>query len=552
LLWLAPAAAQQPQRVSLTLLSTTDVHGNIYPVDDLSNRPANRGLAKIATLVKQVRAENPNALLLDCGDTIEGNRLAYYYAQKDSSGPNPIIAAMNAMRYDAMAVGNHEFNFGLDILWRAKRESKFPWLSANIRSSYSKSSGEYILPYIIKEVSGIRVAIVAFTTPGIPRWEVPANYRGYKFEDIVAAARRIIPEVRKQADLVVVLSHSGIDRDAVTGEPVVREIPNEDETWELAEQVPGIDVIFFGHTHHEVPEKIVNGVLLAQPSNWGRSLARADIELERGPDGRWKVAGKKSRTLAVTDRVAADPEILGLAKNLYEATERYLNTPVGTLSEALTGRTGRLEDTPLVEMINRVQMEYGKADVSLATIFLPTLRWEPGTITVRQLSVLYPYDNTLYTIRMTGAQLKEALEHAASFYPAWPPPAGQQMTPPGYQCDSAEGVDYKVDLTRPVGERIRDLTFRGQPLAPGQKLRVAINNYRYTGGGGYKVYGKLPILFRSSREMIDLLVEYVSRIQQIPATSNQNWEIVPAEARQALIEATAPRPAAAAAAPGAR
>ena len=549
LVWLAPAAGQQPARVTLTLLSTTDIHGNIYPIDYLTNLPANRGLAKIATLVKQVRAENPNTLLLDSGDTVQGSSLAYYSARKDLSKPNPTVAAMNAMRYDAMAVGNHDFELGLEVFRRAKGEAKFPWLAANVRQKYKKSSGEYIPPYVVKEIAGVRVAIVGLITPSIPYWLIPENYRGYKFEQIVEAARRVIPEARKQADVVVVLSHSGLDRDAVTGQPFPQEIPGENATWELAEQVPGIDVILFGHTHSEVPEKFINGVLLTQARSWAQSLARADIEMERGADGRWKIAGKKSRILAVTDQVAADPEILELARPYHEATQRYLDTPVGTLGQPLEGRTGRVEDSPLVELIHHAQMEYGKADVSLATMFIPNIRFEAGPITVRQLSALYPYDNTLYAVEMTGAQLKEALEHAASFYPAWPRADGLRFAPPGYQCDSAEGVTYTIDLTRPAGERVREIMFRGKPLDAKRKLRVAINNYRYSGGGGYTVYQKTRAVLRSSQGVRDLLIKYVARTKEIPTTSSHNWEIVPAEAREALIESTQRRAALAASAP---
>lgn len=549
---LAPSLSPQPQRVTLTLLSTTDIHGNLYPIDYYTNQAANRGLAKMATLINQARAGNPNTLLLDCGDTIQGTTLAYYFARKDPSKPNPIVAAMNALRYDAMAVGNHEFNFGLDILWKAKREAKFPWLAANLRQTYKPNAAGYIRPYVIKEIAGVRVGIVGFTTPGVPFWEVPAHYRGYRFEQIVEAAKRVIPEVRRQVDLVVVLAHSGFDRDPATGQPLQKEIPGEDAVWELAEQVPGIDLIFFGHTHNEVPEMIINGALISQPKNWAQSLARAEVTLERDAGGHWKVVSKKSQTLRVTEQVTPDSEILQLAQPYHDTTQRYLDTPLARVERALEGRTGRIEDTPLVDLIHRVQLEAGKADVSMATIFRPDVRFEVGPITVRQLAALYPFENTLYTVEITGAQLKEALEHAAGMYPAWPPKPGQPFAPPGYQADSAEGVSYKIDLTRPVGDRIRDLTFRGNPLALDQKLRVAINNYRHSGGGGYKVYQKLPALLRSAQEVRELMIEYVSRTKRIPTETTNNWEIVPAEARQALIEATIPRLAPLAAAAGAR
>jgi 2',3'-cyclic-nucleotide 2'-phosphodiesterase / 3'-nucleotidase len=191
----AAQKAQTSQTKTVTLLDTTDSHGHIVPWDYYTNRPADLGLAKIATLVKQARADAPDALLLDCGDTTEGTPLAYYFARKDTAKPNPEIAAFNAMHYDAMAVGNHEFNFGLDVMWKAKSESHFPWLAANIKQTYTNGV-QFVRPYFIKDVAGIRVGIVGFVTPGIPRWEIPANYKGYKFESIVETAKTVIPEVR--------------------------------------------------------------------------------------------------------------------------------------------------------------------------------------------------------------------------------------------------------------------------------------------------------------------------------------------------------------------
>ncbi len=528
-------AGDAPDKVTLTLLSTTDIHGHVEPVDDYSQQPANWGLAKIATLVRRVRAKQPHVLLLDCGDTIQGTPLAYYFARKDTTKPNPSIAVMNAMGYDAMAVGNHEFNFGLNVLWKAQREARFPWLAANLKQSYKAGAG-FIRPYVIKSVAGVRVGIVGFITPGVPRWELPANYRGYQFEQIVEAARRVIPEVRRQVDLVVVIAHSGLERDPQTGEPInPDQVPGENAMAALAEQVPGIDVILFGHTHRELPEAEINGVLLTQAKNWGQSLARADVVLERNAQGKWRVTSKRSTTIPVTDGVVADPDILKLAQPYFEATQAYLDRPIATSAQALDGLTARYEDHPLVDLIHAVQLHYGHADVSMATLFYPGAHIPAGKVTVREIAAVYVYENTLYTVEMTGAQLREALEHAAGFFPAWPFTPGQPARLPGYNADSAEGVSYQIDLTHPIGQRVKNLTYKGKPLAADAKLRVAINNYRYTGGGRYAVYHGLPIVYRSPQEVRDLLIEYVSQIGKIPTTADGNWQIVPGEALEAIL-----------------
>ena len=530
------ARADAPGHVTITLLSTTDIHGHIEPWDYYANKPADLGLAKIATLIKQARADAPHALLLDCGDTTQGTPLAYYFAEKDTTTPNPTIAAFNLLHYDAMAVGNHEFNFGEQAMWKAKGESHFPWLAANVKQTYTEGVPR-IESYIIKNVDGVRVGIVGFVTPGISRWEIPEHYKGYEFEPIVAAAQRVIPEVRKQADLLVVIMHSGLDRDPQTGASAPDQLENENAAWELANEVPGIDVIFYGHTHREMPELVVHGVLMSQAKNWGQSLARADVAMSRDDAGHWSVVSKHSKTVPVTPEVAADPETMKLAEPYQEATQKYLDTPIANSEKALTGQYARYEDDPLVDLIHKVQLEAGHADVSMATMFFTGVQIPAGPVTVRQAAALYVYENTLYVVQMTGAQLKDALEHAASFFPAWPVPEGQSIRLPGYNADCAEGVSYEIDLTQPVGQRVRNLTFQGKPLDPAQTLRVAINNYRYTGGGRYSVYQGLPVVYRSPVEIRELMIDYLTRTKKIPPAADGNWKIVPPEALAAIEKA---------------
>jgi 2',3'-cyclic-nucleotide 2'-phosphodiesterase / 3'-nucleotidase len=288
---------------------------------------------------------------------------------------------------------------------------------------------------------------------------------------------------------------------------------------------------------------VVNGVLMAQAKNWGGSLARADVVLERETSGKWRVASKTSTTIHSTAQTAEDPEIVRIVQPYEKKVEAYLNTPIARATQDMSGALARYEDEPLVDAIQRAQMEYAHADVSLATMFIPGTRVAAGTVTIRDAFAVYPYENTLYGVEMTGAQLKDALEHAASFYPAWPAPEGKRMRLPGYNADSAEGVSYEMDLTKPVGSRIVNLEFRGKPLDASQKLRVAVNNYRYTGGGGYSVFSDgastfsgtkpLPVAFRSNQEIRELLIAYLRKVKTIPAADG-NWRIVPEAARKAI------------------
>ena len=526
---------ETPQRVSLTLLSTTDLHGHLYPEDDVTGRPAPWGLAKIATLVREIRTRNSNVLLLDCGDTIQGTPLAYFAIRKFPDRPNPMIAAMNALDYSAMAVGNHEFNFGLGVLSRVRREAKFPLLAANLRPT-GPANPAGIQPYVIRTIAGIRVGIIGFVTPGVVYWELPENYSGYEFEGIVHAAQRVVPEVRAKADLVVVIMHSGLTHDLATGKALEADrVSGENTVSTLAETVPGIDVIFFGHTHREFSGTTPNGIILAQAKNWGQSLAEADVEMERGATGAWRVGAKSSRTIPVTEQVTPDAQILALAKPYHDATEAWLAKTVSRSPADLGTDTARVEPNPLLSLIHDAQLDAGHADVSLATMFNTRVHISAGEITLRQIFALYPYENTLFTVEMTGAQLKDALEHSASFYPEWPGKDKESLRLPGYEVDTAAGVNYILDLAQPAGRRVRELTFRGKPLDPAQKLRVAVNHYRYYGGGNYRIYHGLPILYRSTVGIRELLADYVARhVPAVPTQPILNWSLEPREAKEAL------------------
>jgi len=539
----ASESAPKSNEVRITLLATTDVHGHVWPHDYLFARPAERGLAKVATYVKSVRARQPNTLLLDSGDTFQGTPLAYLAAAKYSEEMNPTVAAMNAMRYDAMAVGNHEWNFGLHALWRFKEQAQFPILGANIVSTYHDHVRDFE-PYVIREVGGVRVAILGMVTPSIPRWDPPEHRTGYEFRELVATAKEYVPKLRRKADVVVVLLHSGLGRDAETGAVEESSYPEEDRAWDLAEQVPGIDVILFGHSHRELPGKMVNGVLLVQPKNWAQSVAEVELLLVRRGK-RWELKEKQSQLVPMDSSIEPDEAILEITRAAHERTEQYLNTVVAKVDKDLSGRTGRLEDNALVELINRAQMHYGKADVSLATLFTPSAFMREGPVTIRDLYRLYLYENKLVTIEVTGAQLKEALERAARELPAFPW-TGAAPSLPGYTFDMAEGVSYQIDLTRAPGDRVVNLTFDGKPLDPARKLRLAFNSYRWSGGGSYNMLRHGKVVHRVDEQVRELVIQYVQERGQVETKVDHNWEIIPGEARQALIQfATQPRPPAA-------
>ncbi len=525
-----PLSAQKSsRRVQITVLGTTDTHGNIYPVDYYTDKPDNRGLAKIATLVKRVRTENPNVVLVDSGDTIQGTPLAYYHNKKNNKPPDPMMLSMNSMNYDSMTVGNHEYNFGLKVLEKARSEAKFPWLSAN---TYDKGTTKtHYKPYLVKVVDGVRVGILGLTTPGITTWENVPNYVGLEFHEPLVEAKKWVPILRgkERADVVVIAMHMGLEEDLRTGEINPGQVPNENQAVVIAKQVPGVDAIFMGHTHRDTPAVIINGVLITQANHWGRHLARADFYMQQDA-GKWRIYAKAARTIAVDDKVEADAEILKLIQPYDRETQAWLSRPIGESAEELTAAESRFKDTAILDLIHRVQLEVGKADVSMAASFNPQARIAKGAVTVRDIAGLYTYENTLVVLEVTGQQLKDALEHSAKYFL----PYQEGKTPqelindkiPAYNFDIAEGVNYEINLRKSLGQRIEKLEFQGKPVSMTQKFRLVTNNYRVNGGGGYSMYKNAPVLYRSSDETRELIIDWVERHKTIQTQPSNNWKIV--------------------------
>jgi 2',3'-cyclic-nucleotide 2'-phosphodiesterase/3'-nucleotidase len=532
------------REVKITVLATSDLHGNLLPYDYFTGREAQRGLAKIATLIRAERTRNPNTILLDCGDTIQGSPLEGYYqsavtAGKAAGQKDPMMAAMNLLGYAAMTVGNHDFNFGLKNLERARSEAGFPWLSANTKT-VAGSAVKPFAPYMIKTMDGVKVAVIGITTPSIPNWEKPENIAGYRFEDGVAAARTTVAELKAKdkPDLILVAAHSGLGRDAKSGKANPADLPGENMMFDLANSGVPIDAVAFGHTHLEVPELRLGNVLLTQPKNWGMSLSVIDFVLESTPGG-WSVKQKSSRTVPVRAETPMASDIEKLAEPYHARAERNLNVRIAEASTELSTRESRIEDTAMMDAIQKVQLDAAKADVSLASAFRLDTRIPKGPVTVRQIAALYIYDNELYAIRGNGKMVREALENAARYYRECPEPScskGPLVNEefPGFNLDMAEGVSYQIDLRRPIGQRIINLQFRGKPLADDQPLRIAVNSYRAGGSGGYTMFRGAEVLWRSYETIRDLMIRYYQAKGAIPTKPSENWELLPYSIRRIL------------------
>ncbi|MES2176857.1 MAG: 5'-nucleotidase C-terminal domain-containing protein [Gemmatimonadota bacterium] len=532
-----PAFAQAGPAATFDLIvaGTTDVHGRLRGWNYESNRPdTTRGLTRAATIVDSLRRDAPGrVVLMDAGDLLQGNALTYVAARVAPSGtPHPVIAAMNAMMYDAAAVGNHEFNYGVPFLERTLKQAKFPFLAANAR----RIDGSHAFKsWTIIRRGSARIGIVGATTPGSMVWDRD-NLKGrIVMRDIIPAVRAAVAEARRAgAEIIFVTMHSGL-AGASSYDTVGTGIPSENVAARVAREVPGIDLILYGHSHQEVGDTVINGVLLMQPRNWATSVAVAHLALERGKSG-WRVASKSSRVVQAA-RQAENPAIVAATETAHKATLAWVNAPIGKTLVAWRADSARVSDTPLLDFILEVERRAAGTDLASSAAFSLDATIAAGDITAARLMALYPYDNTLRAIKISGKQLREYLEQSARYYTTSADGrVGVDPSFPGFNFDIVAGADYTLDVSRPAGQRVTRLEVRGKPVAATDSFTMALNNYRQTGGGGYAMLAGAPLVFDKQQEIRQLLVDEVKRKGSIAPGDyfTQNWKIEPASAVSSL------------------
>lgn len=561
----APAA-------TLTVLGTTDFHGNVHNWDYFKNaaygdKAGNHvGIAKAATLVKAVRAERgaENCITIDAGDIIQGTPLDYYFAKVEpitKGSTHPMAAAMNALGYDAIALGNHEYNYGLDTLRAFESQLDAPLLSAN---SVDWTTGRPIFePYVIKTITPakgkpVKVGILGLVTPGVAIWD-KANVEGkVKFPGIVEQAAVMVPRMKAAgADVVVVSAHSG----ATPGSSYGDALPfPENAATQLAEEVADIDAILVGHAHQEIIERFVTNrqtgrqVLLSEPLYWGMRVSVMSLEL-RQLKGRWQVVGSSSMLLNA-NTVDEDPEVAAAVRPAHQKVLAYVNGVIGTSLAAMSAATSRYQDTAAIDFINHVQAlavkrgiqgtQYANLPVlSIAAPFNKAAAIPAGEVTMRDVAGLYIYDNTLMAIVLTGAQVKAYLEFSARYFkqvsgvgPFTPEQLTNAVTPaapngtPDYNYDIMGGLDatltYQIDVGKPAGSRIVGLAYDGAPVADDAQFVVAINNYRQSGGGGFPAVTTAPVAWNPLTEIRQALIDWVTANKTIdPAQfASLDWKLV--------------------------
>lgn len=533
------------RRYSFTVMGTTDLHGNVFNWDYFTDKEYDDaarndiGLAKISTLVDQVRREKGrrNTLLIDAGDTIQGTQLSYYYAKVDPitarRGPvHPMAKAMNAIGYDAAALGNHEFNYGIPVLRRFEEQCDFPLLGANALDA--KTLQPAFAPYVIKQLRtpferDVRVAVLGLTNPGIAIWD-KVNVGGKMvFPGLEEQAAKWVPRLRSMgADVVIVSAHSGSSGTSSYGDqlPYV-----ENAAGLVAEQVPGIDAILVGHAHVEIAEHFVvnketgKRVVLSEPAKWGQRLTLFNFELV-WEKGRWTVEKTGSQVLN-SNAVAEDRKVVSLLRSEHRKVVAYVNQVIGTSVVAMSTADAPWKDEPIIDLINQVQTEtvaaalaggeYAELPVlSQASCFSRTAGIPAGEVTIRDAAGLYPFENTLEARLLTGAQLKEYLEYSARYYvrtAAGGPVDTAKLTNadgiPDYNYDAVSGVTYDIDIAQPMGSRIVGLSFEGKPVDPAARFVFAVNNYRASGGGNFPHVPGAKQLWANSDEIRNTIIAWV-------------------------------------------
>lgn len=539
------ASAAGARTYAFTVMGTTDLHGNVFNWDYFTDKEFDDkahndvGLAKISTLVNQVRAEKGrcNTLLIDAGDTIQGTQLSYYYAKVDPitarRGPvHPMAQAMNAIGYDAAALGNHEFNYGIPVLRKFEEQCDFPLLGANALDA--RTLRPAFPPYSMHRLRtphgrDVKVAVLGLTNPGIAIWD-KANVQGkMTFPGLEEQAAKYVPRLRSLgADVVIVSAHSGSSGTSSYGD----QLPHiENAAGLVAEQVPGIDAILVGHAHTEIPEYRVRNkvtgkdVVLSEPLKWGQRLTLFDFELAWAK-GCWSVSKVSARVLN-SNTVAEDPKIVRLLSDEHRKVVGYVNQVIGTSTQAMSSVDGPVKDVAIIDLINHVQAETVRGALagtewaalpvlSQASCFSRTAAIPAGQVTIRDAAGLYPFENTLEARLLTGAQVREYLEYSAKYFVRTAP--GDVVDPakltnaegtPDYNYDAVYGLTYDIDVSEPVGSRISGLSFQGAPVDPAAQFVLAVNNYRASGGGNFPHVPQSKQLWANSDEIRNTIIQWV-------------------------------------------
>lgn len=578
--------AQEPTRQHLTIICTTDIHGNYFPYDFVNNTDGVGSMARVHSYVENERRlyGKEGILLLDAGDILQGTPASYYYNYVDATSVHLCAQMMNYMKYDVATIGNHDIETGHGVYDRWTKECNFPIVAANI---VDKDGKPYWKPYVVVEKAGLRVAVFGLVTPTIPKWLPERLWSGLEFRDMVETAREYMPKMKEEADVIVGLFHSGMGNEVEDYKEATSKLENA--TWAVAHYVPGFDVIFCGHDHRSADKQVMNiaghyvPVLNAGP---GAEYVATATRYYATPEG-YNIVTVRPFTFSQpeTKAVPADKRLHGRITTVkqcepdksfmkqfrkqFKAVKKYSQEVIGQNDTQLTTRDAYFGPSELTDYIHSMQLQISGADISFAAPLKFEVSIPAGKLTVGQIFSLYPFENLLYVMRLSGREVKDYLEYS---YGGWvrtintapsslatqhmlrfcetmskPNPADnwKLFSTPSYNFDSAAGLRYIVDVSKPKGNRVTIISLaNGEPFDMDKEYRVALNSYRGNGGGGHLVEGaRIPkdelqsrILWTTERDLRHYLIEEVRKDGGIKASKLNQWHFEPADILQPLID----------------
>ncbi len=557
------------QNVKIKIVETSDVHGAIFPYNFVNDEPSNNSLAQVHTYVEGERAkEDQSVILIDNGDILQGDPAVYYYNYEKTNAPHLYADVMNYMKYDVGTVGNHDIETGHPVYDKFNDELNFPWLAANAIDK--KTNEPYFKSYHIIEKHGIKIAVLGLITPGIPNWLPKKIWEGIEFEDMIVTAKKwvAIIEQKEDPDLLIGLFHSGIDH---TYDNQTADMPrNENASQLIAEQVPGFDIVFVGHDHHEwnttVKDPNEKEVVILGPASRANSITIADIDLtyDEAAD-KWdkKITGG----IVEMKNIKPDEEFLNNFNSEFEEVKEYVSREIGTFTKTIDAKESVFSNSTFTDLIHNIQLEITDADISFTAPLSIYSKLNEGKIYVRDMFNLYRYENLLYTMELTGKEIKDYLEYSYSLWfntmrskednllsfvldengnPIISKRSGAAtLKHRYYNFDSAEGVDYIVDVSQPIGDRISISSFsNGNEFSLDKKYKVAVNSYRGNGGGGHLVSGagikreelSKRVINSTEKDLRYYMMKWIEEKGTVSPVETKNWKVVPEDWYQQAVK----------------
>ncbi len=545
---------------TLTILQTTDVHGNFFPYDFIKREPAAGSLARVAAYTRHLRDSlgNDRVILLENGDILQGQPTAYYYNFIDTLSPHIAAEMINFMGYDAATIGNHDVETGHAVYDRWASQLAMPLLAANVVDAVSGKP--YFKPYTVIERNGLRVAVLGLLTPAIPAW-LPENlWAGLRFEDMVDSARKWVPEIisKERPDLLIGLFHAGKDEETMTGEY------RENASLLAAREVPGFDAVMFGHDHTCYAAEIMTDdghrVVAVNPANNARAVGRIDVTVVKDGDG--NVVDKRIKGSVVNlDHIKPDPLFEARFAPQRAATDSFVNRPVGRATGEFSTRDAFTGPSAFMSLLHDLQLEISGADISFAAPLSFDAVIAAGPVMMSDMFKLYKYENMLYTMRLTGREIKGYLEESYALWTKQVETGDEsvllfadgkaakgdyaKLRNPSYNFDSAAGIDYTVDVTKPAGSKI---TITGmsdvRKFCLDSVYEVAVNSYRGNGGGDLLLKGagipadelKNRIVRSTDKDLRYYLMQAIERRGTITPSAATNWRFIPEEIARPALE----------------